>query len=430
MRNLIVMLALVGLASSAYAAEGGSAELSHSGEFRVRHQLDMDRDGDGDNDATSENTTFTRFKLGNTFRAGDKITGQLTLIHQAAMGDNTMDAEDINHVRDTATTHEDNELVVQEAYGSWMASDELMLKVGRFGIDMGDGALISTNDYEQLPYFFEGMNVAYDTEFAKFNFYGVKHYDTGFVGNVDREGRSWILGVDLKSLPEVLKMVHFHLVQTNLDHAQGEKDDGTIDPDVMARENKMRYGVTVKGDTSGVDFKASYFGYSGEMEDNVDLSGMMMEAEVGYSMPEMMNFRFHVGYHMDSGDKDGNGGGENETYDPFFYYKHYNAGLQDVVMWGNLSYLHAGISVDPMEDVNVALAYYMFEATEEDGANNAIFTRNPGESDLGSEIDLSVTKKYDNGFKIGARYSMFSPGDGFTEEDTYSQFWLQGTMGF
>ena len=126
-----------------------------------------------------------------------------------------------------------------------------------------------------------------------------------------------------------------------------------------------------------------------------DISANMMDLEFGYSLPEMMSSRFHAGYHMDSGTP-GTGATKNETYDGFYYDKHNNAGLMDVVGWGNLTYMRAGFTLSPMEDLTVAAEYFMFTQTEKDGDNSVKGAVRPDvdadEDALGIELDLTVNK--------------------------------------
>ena len=186
--------------------------------------------------------------------------------------------------------------------------------------------------------------------------------------------------------------------------------------------------------------RTPYAGHTGEFKDlKVDRTGSMIDAELGYRMAEWMNSRISFLYHMDSGDSNSNDK-KSETYEPYFYDRHENAGWMDIFMWGNLTYMQLRYTMDIMDDLNFAAQYLIFTQTKKEGA---ISTDNNGSSfggagdttkdNLGSELDLAVSKKYEGGFMITARAGMFSPGDEFKaadKTDTYTQFFLEGKMNF
>src|SRR5690606_23151470 len=118
--------------------------------------------------------------------------------------------------------------------------------------------------------------------------------------------------------------------------------------------------------------------------------------------------------HNDSGD-DGKSADKVKTYDAFFYEKHNNAGLMDILRWGNLNYIQAGVSLKPMDNTTVDVRYLMFKAVEKaDGTNfgtGYTLTTDNTKDDIGSEIDVAVTHNYEGGFSITARLGQFMPGD-------------------
>jgi hypothetical protein len=163
---------------------------------------------------------------------------------------------------------------------------------------------------------------------------------------------------------------------------------------------------------------------------------MMYDLLVGYGLPEVMGLKISGGYHMDTGDKAGTAT-KNEAYNPLFYDKHNYAGLMDVVGWGNLTYWNVNASIMPMETVEAGLGYYMFSNSE---AGAASFTApyftgaTVGSSkELGSELDVYANKAYDNGLKIGARYSTFMNGKYLKDQGlskSPSNIFLQASLSF
>lgn len=435
MKKYIALLALAGLATSAM---GEGADFSHNAEFRLRYTLDQEQDGNEDALPSTTNKWEQRFRWGSTFRAGEKLTAHLGLIHSATWGSEFAATAADGVTRDpgigqlTGIGDGENMLMVNEAYGSWMASDELLIRFGRGGLPMGDERVLGLNNWGATQNAFEGALFTYDKEMARFNVFGAKVAEfNNLPGSTasDPEVNMWGFAMDWKSLPEWLKMAHIHVLQTNVDQTAAN-----------ARESKMRYGVVLSGDMSNVDYRLTYAANSGEEGPagaTTDNSGSMIDAEVGYSMPNMMNSRVSFLYHTDTGDDSGTAT-EDETYDSFYYTKHSNAGWMDLFEYGNLTFMQLGWSMDISDDLSLKAQYLIFSQTEKDdgvmtGTNGAAFAAADATEDaLGSEIDLEVTKKYQGGFSIAARLGMFSPGDEYKggAEDSYNQFMLEGKMSF
>ena len=168
----------------------------------------------------------------------------------------------------------------------------------------------------------------------------------------------------------------------------------------------------------------------------------MFDLMVGYGLPETMGLKLSAGYHMDSGD-DASTTDKNEGYQSLFYDRHNYAGLMDVLDWGNLSYFNVNASIMPAEDLEAGLGFYMFSRSKDTGAvtfgqgfNNTPATTLASGSALGSEVDVFANKAYGPDMKVGARYSMFMPGDALKNatvgksEKMAHMAYLQASIGF
>ncbi|MBK7844626.1 MAG: alginate export family protein [Bdellovibrionales bacterium] len=461
MKKLVGLLAALALLPSAQAGE-----LAHSAEYRLRYQVDQDKDGVSGGQG-STNDWMQRFKLGSTFRSGEKLTGQLTLLHNSTWGHSGLyqapasaETGDSGLGKMDGTDNGENLVLVNEAYGSWMASNELLIRFGRGALAMADGRVIGVNDWGPTPNAFEGVLFTWDKEFARFNAYGVKFAQ--LLGSSvsgpsvsDPEINSYGLNVDWKTLPEFLKMVNLHVIQVNVD----ADNSGTLIPAAPAtattpaisaasipKESRMRYGLVVSGDAMNVDYRLTYAAHTGKFSDltaagtTTDREGSMIDAELGYRLPDWMNSRISFLYHTDTGDKDGVTDNKLTTYDPYFYDKHDNAGWMDIYLWGNLTYMQLRYTMDIMDDLSFAAQYLIFSQTEKTGSTTPGTNAFSGtaaataatENALGTELDLAVAKKYEGGLTITARAGMFSPGAEYasTTSDAYTQFFLEGKMAF
>lgn len=454
MKKITAFIAVLAAASTAYAQDDGGGKFSHNAEYRVRYQYDQNVTGDKDAPPSSQDNIVQRFKFGTTFKASEKISATLTLLHNSTFGSNDLggttatghDATGDDKGLLTGTNDAENMILVHEAYGTWVVSDDFNVKFGRGNAGLADGALIGENDWQATPYSYEGVVGTYEHESFQLQAFAVRfaEWDRSVSANHgdDPEANSIGLAFDFKSLPEFLNMANIHVIQNTID----EIYEGTGNTSIIDKENAMRYGLVLGGETAGVDYKVNYEAETGESEDTGvkgDIEGSMYQVELGYSMPEVMNSRFYVLYHSDSGD--GNAADtKDETYDPYFYELHENAGLMDVVLWGNLTYISLGYTFEPMEDTMVGIHYHMFSKTEKDdgvtaGANGGtILATTAAEEKLGDEIDLVATKKYDSNFMLTTRLGMFMPGDAIKDaggagagpSDTYTQVFVEGKMTF
>jgi hypothetical protein len=449
MKKLVALLAVLSYVPFAHAAEG---DWTHSGEFRLQYQNDA-TPGFNEDAADNDQTIHQRTKLGTTVRAGEKMTFNLGIVHNADWGSNADQVPDSVDVDTTAlpAASTANLLTVSEANMVWQASDVMTWKFGRVSHTIADGSVVDANTFENVGKAFDGAGLVYELEPVRLTAFGV----TGAKSPVDTDtfGRFFGVSADFKTLPAVLKMANVHYIIVKRDDGSyvDLNGDGTIDAtDNAGKEDSTRIGFTVSGDTAGVDYKATYAMHSGENEvggAKTDIKSSMWDATVGYSMPEMMNFHVWLGMHQDSGDSDITAG-DAETYKPFHYEQHENAGRMDVVGWGNLTYTRVGFTLAPQDDLTVGAEYLMFSKTEGKDAvyadnlaadnaatgNSAVtrikaFNAGVDEDDIGNEMDVWVTKKYTNNFSITGRYGQFAPGDALGD-DTYTQMYLEGKLAF
>lgn len=415
MKKLLFAFASLALISNAVAQDG--ADMKWNAEMRFRFN---GVENAGMAEKSWDNETRQRTKLGVTMTKGEDLTATVTLLAASTWGN----SGNGNTSGDFTEATAESNVYVYEAFAFWKAMDNFALKIGRGALDLADGSVVAKNDYEQTPWAFEGVYGVYFTEFANIGVFGVKGMNDDSTNDADINfyGASF----DFKNLPEWLKMANFHLLQSK---ANGLAGTGVAD-------EKLRLGLTLKGDTSGVDYRATYAMYSGEQTSGAtttDNEASMIDAEVGYTLPDMMNMRIHALYHTDTGEDSGS---DNTRYDAFFYEQHANAGLMDILDWGNLTYIKLGVALEPAEMTKVGIDYYMFTATEK--ADTTVGTTNAGtvttggtDDELGSEIDIWATKTLSNGVDLNARIGMFQAGDAFgANPEDVTDFSLGATFRF
>lgn len=437
MRKALALAAFLAMAPYAQAQEG-TGSFSHNAEYRVRYQYDNNVTGNESVDPTSQSDVKHRFKLGTTFKNSDKLSTTLTLLHNATWGADPVSTGD-GEATYSGTSNGENMLLVQEAYGTWMVSDEFTLKFGRGSIGFGDGTLIAENDWEATPYAFEGVLGTYEMEVGRLNAYYVRFsdYATSTIDQ-DPEANSYGFMYSHKALPEFLKRADVHLLKNEKSITTtlggGANDYG---------QDLLRYGISLGGDFAMIDWRGAYNAQSGDyVVSGVKHKGdsNMFEIELGANFEEFMKSRVYVLYHQDTGDDDATDTKE-QKYSPFYYDLHSNAGLMDIYKWGNLTDIAIGYTMEPMDATTVGLQYHMFKKTKKGGSvstgiNGGNFgTTDAAKDDLGSEIDLVSTHSYDNGLMITGRLGMFMPGDAYANtttkrEDTYTTAFVEAKMNF
>lgn len=434
MKKLLLTLAGIVLAGNAFAAE--DTTWKHAGEMRVRYLNQMNKGlkksselKQADNAVGWEQRTW----VGLTASKGESVTAHVKLLAAGAWGRDISGGETSETIK---MANEKNTFGMLEGYIWWKSSDMMSWKFGRGGMTIADGTVVSFNNYEQIPRVFDGVLGSFDFGFATVNVFGVKGAELGAGAlTTDAESNFYGVSADFKNLPDALKMANLHVIQDNQDVLAST--DG---------HSYMRIGLTLGGDMSGFDYRATYAMQNGTQRDttlnkdaDVKKSASMLDVGAGYTLAEMMNTRIGVIYHMDSGNK-GDDAKKNNTYEPFHYDKHNNAGLMDYVSWGNLSYLAVTASLQPADGTTVGLNYFMFTRTQKEqaftvGKTGSTVTGTGDSTAIGSEIDLFANKDYGNGFNIGLRYSMFTAGEHIKKalsdkSDNASQLWLQASLGF
>lgn len=416
MKKLLFAFASLALISSAVAQDG--ADIKWNSEMRFRF---TNVENEGATKLANQNQTDQRTKIGATFTKGEDLTATVTLLSAGTWGNVGAG----NSSGDITAAGSDSDVLVYEAFAFWKAMDNFALKIGRGAMDLADGSVVSKNDWEQTPWAFEGAYGVYFTEWANIGVFGVKGMDdeaTDTATTSEADVNFYGASLDFKNLPEWLKMLNFHVLSS---HATG------IDPDGAGaiqgvKDSKMRMGLTAKGDVGAIDYRATYAMYDGEQVitgAKSDNEASMIDAEVGFGLPDVMNMRIAALYHTDTGDSSA-ADTKNERYDAFFYEQHANAGLMDILNWGNLTYIKVGVALEPAEMTKVGVDYYMFTKSEETDAtvgttNAGTITTLTTDDDLGSEIDLWYTRALSNSAELNARIGMFKAGDaiGTTTED-------------
>jgi len=462
MKRITSILAVLALSTAANAAD--TVDMKWNAEMRTRYSNDANYAGiKGENFGVFGQ----RNKLGLHLTKGENFQGHVGLINHFNWGSSTNHASSgynpgANTIIASPAT-DSNAFVVNEAYGWWKANDMTSIKFGRSAFEIAGGFVISSEDWLSVPYSYDGLWTMWDFEPVSLNVFGLKLNDTrtssaqGTVnGNSDPENVMYGAVVGFKNLPEALKKAEIHLLQQNDETNRTAATLAGAPATAATRAEIMRYGLFLNGDHMGFDYRAAADMYQGKAKvftggssTDFDVNANMFDLGVGYTFAEMMMLRIGAVYHTDSGADSANM--TNKAY------KSYQAGQYDAhnwggsymhaVTWGNLTYYSLDAGVKPMEDFGANLRWTKFSRTNNKdtvtvyGAT-AGTVASTDSNDIGSEIDLTLTKSYGDNFSIWALYGVFTPGDmikndataamgtSTEKEDSHTRIQLQGKLTF
>lgn len=329
-----------------------------------------------------------------------------------------------------------NSLLVNQAYARWKINESMGMRFGRAPLHIGLGYTYGSNEWFDIPYSFDQFEVSWDWPVLKASLIAAQVLDLSKVeGETLSQNPSEahiVFSFDIKDVHEAVSQANFSLIQVNRD--LGSPDQGTTVLDGLNMQ-RVAFDAEIKGKNI---FAQGFFTFvTGEERiapinqvldvDRRQINQMAYDFKLGYTFTESNNLRFWAGYHMDSGDSE-IGVGNSKSFDSFYYEVYGQAGLMDLLRWGNLNFMRAGLDVDLSQNFKVGLEYLVFNKTE--AADNLSFgqagrflkTRiengdlTLGDSrEVGQEIDLWADWNFKSGVKVRTTLSSFMPGAAFDQ---------------
>ena len=305
---------------------------------------------------------------------------------------------------------------------SWLIHENIQLKLGRNIYNNLFHQIVSSNPYEASLYSFDGVFLEYSASILNANIWSA-YLPKRWIGLNQEQGLRYGMGffLDIKLKESYIDSFNFHVAYLTDSLSQSSS------------EKMSRYGLALKGSVQPLQLNYTFIaighgsGFQFKMEEN------MYHLALDYFRPDFLNSRFFTGYHIDS-----------PQYDPWLYDRHKNAGLSDMFLWGNLNYYFAGLSLSPLNRLDIKLIFYNFSATQKGsiqlgyfGAwthkqqNNSISV---SQQKLGKELDLQIKSQISKEFQIklttGFFFSHISSKDFLEEDSLYNNIQLAGLYKF
>jgi len=380
----------------ALAVVAQAADVTFDGQVRYRLE---NTNGAFDSDVDSYNFAKLRTRL------GAKVTPQDGLNIYIQAQDSRLIGDPGTGV--SATLADDEGLGVHQAYFTWncQALSGLTILAGRFEYAKADERFFGKSDWNNVGMAHEGWALFYQTPVGVVDIFGVKAAES-MVANQDVTN----FGVYFNNLLDKRIDLFYNVLNIGEDDAKNKDSFSTIG---------LHYD-NVYMDKIGVNFNFATQMGADEAAD-VDYTGMMYGLDLSYALGLGFLNKVGFGYESTSAmDPDTDDYGWQELFGT----GHKFWGLQDIVAPGHmgLNDLQLNFAGDLPMGIGYQLDYHMFSYIEDTGPEN--------NTDLGSELDLSLTKKMNN-FGINLGYSMFMPTDNFAPNgDSQSWMYLQFTAGF
>ena len=330
------------------------------------------------------------------------------------------------------TSFTNSGLIVNQAWAFWKIDNSFGLRFGRRPIHIGLGYNYGSNEWFNVPYSFDLIDLVWDWESVNVSLIAAKVADLGdqnshFFGFRNNE-RHIIASIDIQNLFKKLDIFNLSFIQVNRD------------PDNKKETKPAFNGLNVQRLSLETEIKGRYFFGSvfishviGEEkvanvnktgnEEKIEVSQSAFDLKFGYYSTFLKDIKFWLGYHHDTGDTSPNDK-NSQGFNSFYYEVYGQSGFMDFIRWGNLSFLRGGVDTNLRENWLLGMEWLNFSKTENTdithfgrsggplnkGVQAGNITLGSGKS-IGNEIDFFTNLKFDSGVQIRATASVFLPGE-------------------
>ncbi len=361
--------------------------LKVNAQVRPRFQYD-----DKDFNSNTGANTFTelRSRLGTSYSPTSDLTGFIQIQDSRRFG------------AEASTLSDSKNLDLHQAYFNLKSIFNLPfnLKVGRMELSYGAQRLIGAVGWHNVGRSFDGSVLKLVTKSVDVDFIAARVNESGLVGDS--------LDQFLFSAYGNLKIVNHLNIQPFAIY------ENTTDTDF----NRVTLGLYVSCKDKKKAFQheldAAY--QLGSQDATKDISAFMVAYNAGYTFNSSIKPMLGAGVAYLSGD-DGADADKYKVFNTLYATNHKFYGYMDYFLnipnhtYGlGLMDIHVKASIAPAKKLKVALAYHMFNA-------NADYTLIDGSTstNFGSEMDLTLSYKYNSNVNFVGGLSFFSSGDIFKE---------------
>lgn len=375
-----------------------SGQLRERGEYRNNATMAAPVAGTDFNDAVADSRNYwaQRLRLTANAKATDDVSVKATLQDTRIWGSGLI-------------TQAGAFLSIHEGYLNVtnFLGQPITLRAGRQELAYGDERLIGAFGWSNYGRAFDGFKFMYSTDAVNVDAFAMNITENTGVSTNSTTGATTLSGLDNdRKLYGVYATLKQLIPNNSLDVYI--LDDNDLSTDIT----RYTIGARLKGSVAGLDYTVEVpwqTGTDGEAAPGgteVDLTGWALAVKGSYAIPGApMGLKVGAEYDLATGD-DPATATENEAFNQLFPTNHDKFGIGDFTpatnTWSNIQAWNINASADATPAAKLYVAYWSYSVDEPAvGAPD----------DLGTEIDLIGTYKYNSALSIEAGFSRFMPGD-------------------
>ena len=372
----IILSVFAAAVTAAWAVPASAGDVTFSGQYRLRGEFLKSADYDDSTNPDSVDFWTQRVRLTANAKATDDVSAKITIQDTRTWG--SMGSGGLLTESGQAIDLHEAYLNVNNIFGT-----PINFRAGRQELVYGDERLVGNFGWSNQGRAFEGAKFSFTTDVVNVDAFAMTIAEDSVTDN-DQS----FTGVyaTLKQLVPNNSLDVYLLNQNN-----------------SAGLNRYTIGARLAGAVAGIDYTVELPYQFGEASSTNDISAWAFAAKAGYTIPTPMKIR--VGAEFDYGTGDDNlADTDSEAWTDLYPTNHMHFGIGDVVnSWSNLMAWSVNAAVDLTEKTKISVAYWDYTM------NEVVTSGDP--DDLGAEIDLIVTHKYNNALTIEAGAAHFMPGD-------------------
>ncbi|MCB9919711.1 MAG: alginate export family protein [Planctomycetes bacterium] len=393
------------------ATEGG--ETSHALEFELpnskkikvsgelRWRAESRQNYDFKNDAgTDPFFVGQRARIALDFDVNDDVRAFLQVADTRQFGEET-----------STTDRSADGFDMHQAFLEWKAHEDLLLKIGRQEVALGEQRLVSSLNWLDQARALDGVVGVYDT--------GEQSTLTGFATIINNDALqtdnrgAWINGAYWNCKQE-------NGLDTDL-YAILLLNEETI---ANGTEHRWTFGGRARQTfDSGFFVGAEAATQVGEVDgrDIPFIKTYGVHADAGIQLDDDLKPRFMVEADIASGNKPGTN--DNERFNSLIPFAHAYWGQMDFALWENMLHFAVHAEIQPAAKSKLKVAWHMFQSMEPtDRFGGPVLTLSPGvvggSDKMGNEIDITYRHDLGSGLWGEAGASMFLAGSGSRDART------------
>lgn len=370
-----------------------SKKLTISGELRWRAESRQNYDF-RDNAGANPFFVGQRARVAFDFRVKDDVRAFLQVADTRVFGEET-----------STVDRSADGLDVHQAFLEWDVNEDLLLKIGRQEIELGEQRLISSLNWLDQARTLNGVVATYDTSETS-KLIGFATILASDALQTDNTG-AWVNGLYWTSACEGFETDLYTIALLDEETAA----NGT--------EHRWTFGTRLRQRFETglfVGFEAAT--QVGEL-DNRDipiLDTYAIHADIGFEFADHeWKPRFMVEVDIASGNDPSSN--DNERFNNLLPFAHAYWGQMDFAIWENMLHVSAQVEVKPSKTSKLRLSWHMFESMEPgDRFGGPVATLSNGVANgsdkMGNEVDLLYRHDLGSGIWGEAGASAFLPGSG------------------